>query len=220
MAYTLKKGNNYISHKKLYYLSKSDTGTVYRYNNMAVHIFPENMDGIFSEKDGIYLSNLNTYRILLPEDILYKNKRMVGFTTTLPKKNKGMRITNSTKGEFLYDLCLLEDDIDVLSKNKVLLSGVVADKSVYNGSLYLLDPSKYSRINMDEDTILKLNLYQLHLLLSRLLITDFKKDLKYGEDIRGVEELLKLRNSDEYPSEFFNNILGEKDKVKELVKRI
>lgn len=220
MAYTLNKKNNIISHKKLYYLSKSDTGTVYRYNGKAIHIFPENVKGVFSEEEGLFLSDLNTRRILLPEDILYKNNHMVGFTTNLPKRSRGNRLINSDKTSFLYNLYLLEEDVDVLSKNKVLISGVVPDKSLYNGDLYLLDPSKYGRINLDEDTVLKLNLYQLHLLISRLLMNDFKKNNRMGSDLRGVEELLKLRGQDEYPSVFFNNILDEKEQVKALVKKV
>ena len=145
---------------------------------------------------------------------------MVGFTTPLIKNGKNSRIIDSDKNTFLYNLGMLEDDVDLLSRSKILLSGLVQDKSLYNGELYLLDPSKYGRINVDEDTLLKLNLFQLHLLLSRLVVNDLKKDLKYGEDIRGVEALLKLREEDEYPSSFFNKILGEKDKVKELIKKI
>lgn len=220
MAYTLLKKNNYISHKKLYFLSKSDTGTVYRYNNMAIRIFPENIEGIFSEEDGKYFTNLDTHRILLPNDILYKNKRMVGFTTNLLRGNKGNRLTNCDKDDFLYNLALLEEDVDLLSKHKVLMSGIGSEKSLYNGDLYITDPSKFSRISMDEDTILKLNLYQLHLLISRLLMNDFKKNNKSGSDLRGVEELLKLRDTSEYPSEFFNKILDDKDKVKTLVRKI
>ena len=220
MAYTLSKNNNHVSHKKLYFLSKSDTGTVYRCNNKAFHIFPDNIKGVFSEQDGIYMSKIDTHRILLPENILYKNRRMVGFTTPLIKNGKNSRIIDSDKNTFLYNLEMLEDDVDLLSRSKILLSGLVQDKSLYNGELYLLDPSKYGRINVDEDTLLKLNLFQLHLLLSRLVVNDLKKDLKYGEDIRGVEALLKLREEDEYPSSFFNKILGEKDKVKELIKKI
>ena len=63
-------------------------------------------------------------------------------------------------------------------------------------------------------------LFKEGVLLSRLVVNDLKKDLKYGEDIRGVEALLKLREEEEYPSSFFNKILGEKDKVKELIKKI
>ena len=220
MAYTLNKRNDIISHKKLYYLSKSDTGTVYRYNGKAIHIFPDNVDGVFSEEEGLYLTNLDTHRILLPDDILYKNKHMVGFTTTLPRKNRSQKLINSDKTDFLYSLYLLEEDVDVLSKHRVLMSGLVTDKSLYNGDLYLLDPSKYGRISMGEDTILKLNLYQLHLLISKLLMTEFKKNNSSYNDLRGVEELLQLREQDEYPSKFFNNILEDREKVKSLVRKV
>lgn len=220
MAYTLNKKNNYISHKKLYYLSKGDTGTVYRYNNMAVHIFPDNLEGVFSEEDGKYFTNLDTHRILLPTDLLYKNNRLVGFTSNLPRRNRGNRITNCDKTDFLYNLYSLEKDVDLLSKHKVLMSGIGSDKSLYNGELYITDPSKFGRILVNEDTILKLNLYQLHLLVSKLLMNDFKKDYKYGDNLKGVEKLLNLRDSSEYPSDFFNKILGDKDKVKTLIKKI
>ena len=73
---------------------------------------------------------------------------------------------------------------------------------------------------MGEDTILKLNLYQLHLLISKLLMTEFKKNNSSYNDLRGVEELLQLREQDEYPSKFFNNILEDREKVKSLVRKV
>ena len=51
-------------------------------------------------------------------------------------------------------------------------------------------------------------------------MNDFKKNNRMGSDLRGVEELLKLREQDEYPSVFFNNILDEKEQVKALVKKV
>ena len=47
------------------------------------------------------------------------------------------------KEDLVQDIRVLEEDIETLSNKSVLLNGISPENSIFNGELYLVDPTEY-----------------------------------------------------------------------------
>ena len=205
--------------KPLKYVPTKKAGDVYRYKNNALRIFKENESHI-EEETARYLTNISTERILLPKKLLFYNSAFKGYTMTLvSQKGSSKKIITTPKEELLRSIEMVENDVEVLSQKKVLLNNAAPGHTLYNGELYIVDPSKYSILELNDSKDLeRINYYQLQLLLTELIVTELNKNNYSQQVLRRIKELLSLRETDEKISIHLNEIMSNEKNIKQYIK--
>ena len=222
MGYRLDNKDVDIVGKKLTKIASGATGDVYRYKNSALKIFKPNRELPLTEETARYLSGISTNRILLPRNLLFYNNQFRGYTYKLvSKKGSGQRMIMLPKTELLGNIAILERDIEVLSAKRVLLDGIKPDNSIFNGNLYLTDPSGYSILELLEtEELERLNKYQLHLLLTTILATELRKNNFDSQTERKFRELMDAKDEFDDSSTYLSETIEGNDSVKEYVKKM
>lgn len=124
---------------------------VYKYKNNAVKIYKKNCKKeILSYNDVKYMKDINTKRILMPLNIVYKNNlfslpTFKGYSTTLIKNSKPLSSIIKMDSNYLYkELEKLEIDAKILSNSNVEISDLRnAENFIFNDKLYYVDPGSY-----------------------------------------------------------------------------
>ena len=221
MGYRLGSKDVKLNRKRMSKIATGKNGDVYRYHNMALKIFRKS-DTPMSVETADYLTTISTNRVLLPKKLLFYNHAFKGYSYTLvSKKGATKKIIELPKGEFIDNIILLENDIERLSKRNVLLNGVDFSNTIFNGRLYMTDPSQYSVLDIAPiEELERLNKYQLHLLLTSIIIADIRKSSDLCNYEKLIRELLAEKDDIEDSSYFFDNMIGKKDSIKEYVKSL
>ena len=155
--------------KELTFVPSQKAGDVYRFRNYAIRIF-QNGEKVIDEDTARYLTTITTDRIILPRKLLFYKNNFAGYTMKLvSQKGSGKKIITTPKDEFIDSIEVLEDDIKELSQKKVLLNDITPQYTLYNGELYLVNPSKYSLFEANTDSIESINRFQLHQLITELI---------------------------------------------------
>lgn len=222
MGYRIDNKDIEITGKRLTKIANEATGDVYKYKNNAIKVFKDGKEAPLDVQTANYLSTISTNRILLPRKLLFYNNAFKGFTYKLvSKKGTGKRMIMLPKDEFIGNIVVLERDIETLSHKRVLLNGIEPKNSIFNGNLYLTDPSKYTVLDLYSAKELEiLNKYQLHLLLTSLIISELKKINSSSKEEKEIKEIMELKDSSENSSDFFNYILDDDDTIKQFIKRM
>lgn len=199
------------------------TGNVYQYGNYALKIF-DKVDDVLDEETARYLSTIRTSRILLPKKLIYYKDKFKGYSMKLiSNKPNSKSIINLPKDKLLEDIELLEDDVTTLSSKRVLLNGMNLNNLIFNGNLYITDPSRYSLLELsDLDKIFNLddlNQFQLYLLLNNIIIQELNKIQKQS-GVSELKELLDEKDSNISYSEYLSEIIGQNNNIKTLVKKL
>ena len=210
---------------KLTRMNKIGTGVngdVFKYRNMALKIFKKDKKEPIDYYTAEYLTNISTDRILLPKNLLFYNNTFKGYTYKLvSKKGSTQRMIMLPKTELVQNIRVLERDIEILSNKKVLLDGVEPTNSIFNGNLYLTDPTEYKILDeCSSDDLEVLNKYQLHLLLISLITTELRKNNFTSSEQDAVKELLEMKDDSIDSSMFFTDIINSNDSIKQFVKRM
>lgn len=205
--------------KPLKYVPTKKAGDVYRYKNNVLRIFRENESHI-EEETARYLTNISTERILLPKKLLFYNNAFKGYTMTLvSQKGSSKKIITTPLEELLRTIEIVENDVEILSQKKVLLNNAAPNHTLYNGELYIVDPSKYSILDLNTSRELeKINYYQLQLLLTELIVTELNKNNYSQQVLRNIKELLSSRETDERISTHLNNVMNKEKNIKQYIK--
>ena len=163
--------------RQLTYVPSKRAGNVYRFRNDALRVFSEGEKPI-DEETARYLTGISTERILLPKKLLFYNNAFKGYTMKLvSQKGSGKKIISTPKRDLIHCIETLEKDIETISQKNVLLNNVGPGHTLYNGELYLVDPSKYSILDLDGSLELqRLNQYQFH--IQQLLNIVYNMDYK------------------------------------------
>ena len=222
MGYRIDNKDVNLSGKRLSKIASGGTGDVYRYRNSALKIFKPGKEPPIDVETARYLTGISTSRVLLPKNLLFYNNAFRGYTYRLvPKKGAGNKIITLPKDELIGNISILEKDIEVLSNKQVLLNGVEPSNTIFNGSLYLTDPSKYTVLDTYSTKELEeLNKYQFHLLLTSLIVSEMRKSNFNSATERQVKELLELRELNEDSSEFLGDIIENNDSIKQFIKKM
>ena len=222
MGYRLDNKDVKITGKRLTKIGNGTTGNVYRYKNMALKIFNPDQEPPIDVETASYLAKISTSRVLLPKNLLFHNHHLRGYTYKLVnKKGNGKTILTLPKDELIGNVAIIERDVERLSRKQVLLNGISPENSIFNGSLYLVDPSKYSILEIfSTEELERLNKYQLHLLLSALITSDLRKINTDNELENQIKELLDIRDINENSSDFFADILSGNENIKQLMKKM
>lgn len=222
MRYKLDTKDIDISGKNISKLASEKTGDVYRYRNMGLRIFKQDNPNPIDLETALYLRDIPTDRIILPKNILFYNSSFRGFSFKLVNnKGKGQRIINQSKDDLVDEITIIEDDIERLSGKQVLLNGIEPSNTIFNGELYITDPTKFRILDiMSTMELEELNKYQFHLLLTTLITSEIRKsnfDSRYEKRLR--EELLERDEFDTLAS-FYADLIGDNDSIKQKVKNM
>mgnify|MGYP003571246522 CR=1 FL=1 len=207
--------------RKLSFTPTQKAGDVYRYKNYALRIFKEGEEPI-DQQTAKYLTDISTDRIILPRKLLFYNNAFKGYTMKLvSQKGSGKRISTTPKEDVLESIVALEKDIETLSQKKVLLNGATPGYTLYNGSLYIVDPSNYRILDaVDTSSLEQLNQFQLHLLITELIAADLRKARVQQSTIQHLKEILNLRDNEQTSSDYLRELLQGQSNIKGLVKKI
>ena len=222
MAYRLDNKYIDISGKKTTKIGSGKTGDIYRYKNMALRMYKSNTPTPMDLETANYLKEISTDRIIVPKNILFYNNSFVGFSYKLiNNKGRGKRIINQNKEDLIDEISIVENDIERLSNKKVLLNGIEPSNTLFNGEIYITNPSKFRILELMSTLELEeLNKYQFHLLLTSLITSEIKKsnyDSRYEKRIK--EELLERDEFDTLAS-FYADVIGDNDTIKQKIKKM
>lgn len=222
MGYKLDDKDIKLTGKQWTKIGTGAKGDVYKYRNMALKIFKEDRDTPIDVDTAEYLSNISTDRIVLPINLLFYNNSFRGYTYKLvPKKGTGNRMIMLPKGDLVQDIRLLERDIEKLSNKQVLLSGIEPTNTIFNGNLYITDPTGYRVLEgCDSFELEKLNKYQLHLLLISLIVAELRKNNFKSKVQTDVKSLLEMKDVSMDSSEFISDVIGNNETLKQFVKKL
>ena len=222
MGYKLDNKDIDISGKRLTKIANGGTGDVYKYRNHALKIFKADRETPIDLETAEYLTTISTNRILLPKNLLFYNNSFRGYTYKLiSKKGSGKKITTIPKDDLVGNILIIGRDIETLSNKQVLLNGIEPANTIFNGNLYLSDPSAYTKLDSySVKELERLNKYQFHLLLVSLIISELRKSSISSKTEKQVKELLYLRDENNNSSDFLTDIIDDNDSIKQFVKKI
>ena len=203
------------------FIASGDSEDVYRFQRMILKIFQDGEMPI-DKKMAEYLSSISTERILLPRKLLFYNNSFRGYSMKLvPKKGSGRRIITTPKNELIMNIEVLEEDIQRLSRRKVLLNGVSPSNSIFNGELYFTNPNRYTLFDISNfEELEKLNRFQLHLLLTELIASELHKGQYPPSTVNMVREMMGLRDTDQSSSSYLKDVMDGQENIKQMVKKI
>ena len=208
MGYKLDDKDITLTKKNLKKIGTGVTGDVYKYKNSALKVFKKDKDTPIDYETASYLTGISTNRILLPEKLLFFNNAFRGYTYKLvSKKGMGNRMIMLPKDELIENSSIIEKDIETLSRKQVLLNGIEPSNTIFNGRIYLTDPTSYSVL---EDTsteyLEQLNKYQFHLLFTALIIQELGRINFQKSTINEVKELLEMKDSSDNTSYYLREL--------------
>ena len=224
MNYRVGCKNFDLHDKRVKTIGQGYTGNVYQYGDNALKIF-DTEESIIDEETARYLTNIRTSRILLPKKLVYYKDKFKGYTMKLVStKHKSKNLISISKNDLLDNIEMLEEDVSLLSNKRVLLNGMSPDNTIYNGNLYITDPSKYSILDsMDYDNIQNLdilNKFQLYLLLNNLIIRELNKIQIQYPGVNHLKKILDERDKDIDYSSYLDEVIGDNTSIKSLVKKM
>ena len=196
-------------------------GNVYKYRKDAIKVFPNgDVPSTLLDVDTCSkLCDISTNCILLPKNIVYYNNNFSGYTLKLVKRGNNKSIINMDKDDLVSNVKGIERDVELLSKKGVLLDGILPENVIISDKIYITDPSKYIIIDSDKNSLSSFNSYQIHLLLSNLVLSSLKKtDIKPNE-LRKLKRLLLSKKENLKSSDFFNYLIDKDNNIKEYVKK-
>lgn len=147
----------------------------YRIDDKVLKIIKKNpaKNIILSEDLVERMKRISTKRILLPINlVLDKRNNIRGYQMNYIDNIGEDSYFNLKKDRFREENELLRNDIRELSNNKILISDLIIENTVYNRGLYLIDPGDYVfNDNISSNEIYKVNIsYLNHYLIYEILL--------------------------------------------------
>lgn len=224
MVYKLNNRDVNLSGKRIKKVTSDKIEDVYKIRDINLVVYKDGVDSnnILDEETALELTDVPTERILIPKDVLYLNKKYVGFSLKrVDKRGALKKIISEDTDNFIHGLSILEEDVETLSSKNILLNGIVPENTLFNGDLYLTNPNLYRKIiNCDKEKLAKINLYQLHLLLSNLIVSELRRERFSNGTVAQVQELLAIKDDDTKSSDFFEDVLGCSRDIRQFVKKL
>ena len=221
--YTLDGKPVNMDFKHMSVVATGKTGVVYKYKDVALKLFNQEQVPSVDLETTKLLTGIQTDRILLPKKILLCDDKFRGYTYRLiPKKGTGKKIIMLSKDELVGNIVLIENDIEQLSKAKVLLDGIDPTNYIFNGDLYISDPRQYSILDIfSTEELAKLNKYQFHLLLTQIMVSELQSCSGItNASEKHFKEIMGIKDEDQDSSDYYASIMGNSDSVKEFVKTL
>lgn len=128
---------------------------VYNDESLVYKIFRDNYKFTHKTAEQLdYLSSLNTSRILMPMQKLFRNNKLVGFT--MRYMPNGKKISTEPMSHLLDELLIIQRDVEIISEAGVRLIDIDKSNHIYNGGIYLIDFGNY-KINENKDMFYNLD---------------------------------------------------------------
>lgn len=138
--------------KKDIKISEGNEGIVYKIDDKAVKFYHTYCRKVrLSKEDAIFLSNIDTKRILTPDNVLLNKRRQIEGYYTKYIEDLGIdNLLNLVKDILKEELSILKEDIILLSDNLVLLDDVLLENISFHNGIYVVDPGSYSRLERSD----------------------------------------------------------------------
>lgn len=204
----------------LKYLGSGKEGKVYKYKDKALKIFH---DQIYVDSMDIntclFLKNLDTKRILLPQNILYDiDYDFKGYTTDLINKKNNVYSLN--KEEIIIEIEELEKEVNYLINKRIVLNDWNFENFIFDGKFRIVDPGLY-KLDKKESikTIKRFN----YLVLKDFIFNELFKN-KIRKEIKNYNEIIfylsnKCRKKYNVSS-FFEKEMNNDETLNQYIKRI
>lgn len=141
--------------KKDLQIGEGNEGKIYKVKNKAIKFYkPYCKKTRLTKEDSIFLSTIDTKRILTPDDILLSKRREIkGYSTEYIKDLGIENLLNLVVELLKEELNILKEDVTLLSKNLVLLEDIILENIVFNNGIYVIDPGSFSRLKRSDSLI-------------------------------------------------------------------
>ena len=222
MGYKLENKDIRINNVNL--IGYGTKGNVYKYRREAIKIFPNGdiPDGVIDKDSCEVLKKISTQAILLPRKTATYNHQFAGYSLKLVQKNTHGNIVTMRKGDLIDSVSTLENDISILSNNRVLLDGITPNNVLISDQIYITDPSRYTLVyddRLNSARLLTFNQFQLYLLLCEMITSGLKKCGVPNSELKKMRHVLDQKDDDVLPSEYFNSLLDTHSTFKSYVKK-
>lgn len=204
------------------YLNEGLEAEVYRYKNLALKFYKEKSQKMVIDKELVeYLKTIDTKRYLLPTATITDDSAcFLGYATLF--KQHYQTINNMAFDKFIDEVKFLEEDTLLLSEKGIDIEDLSYDNTIYNGSIYLIDPGSF-KISMENKSLPRENLDKLNTyIIEELLGNSLSKSLskkKKTEMLNSIKEMLKS-SSYELISDFLKEEASQSKNLKECPKRL
>lgn len=222
MGYKLENKDIRINNVNL--IGYGTKGNVYKYRREAIKIFPNGdiPDGVIDKDSCEVLKKISTQAILLPRKTATYNHQFAGYSLKLVQKNTHGNIVTMRKGDLIDSVSTLENDISILSNNRVLLDGITPNNVLISDQIYITDPSRYTLVyddRLNSARLLTFNQFQLYLLLCEMITSGLKKCGVPNSELKKMRHVLDQKDDDVLPSEYFDSLLDTHSTFKSYVKK-
>ena len=165
-------------------------GTVYLFGNTCLKVFREHYDGMGGTFERF--SKIKTNNFVRIKNIFYGEDCIKGYTMDYCKSS-GIRLLDQTGEYLLENVNSIRNDIELLSKNKILLNDLNCTNFIIGDRIYIIDPDLY--VTSGSHTLLDLNnRYFINCLKEKVL-----QELSYDSlDSRINREIIKDTFRDYY----------------------
>lgn len=167
------------------YIDEGTEAEVYKFGNSVLKVYkPFCSKYRLSENDADTLTKINTQRILLPRELLRDPDTLEfkGYSTPFIKACSRSALLNLKMEQFLGELEVLEDDMELLAIHGVDVADFILENMIYDGKIYFCDPGSYI-INLKtrsgyihQNNICELNNFVLNHLFPLVKISKAKRE--------------------------------------------
>lgn len=200
------------------YLDEGNEGIIYQKGKAAIKIYNDYCAKTrLDEETTIQLTKINTRRLLLPRKVVRTiTGEFKGYTTNFIQGYYLNHIYDMRMQEFMDEISLYDEDIDILSAELVLIDDLIRENLKYNFGIYAVDPGSYYKRQQDEkNKIHSLNQQMLNdfvigqIFLAAPKLTNKQKE-KLVHHFEGIEDI----------SDVMKEEARRDEKIKNYVKRI
>ena len=136
-----------IDYEELYtkYIDSGTGADVYKFGKKVFKIYkPVSFKYRIDNRDVNYLKEINTKRILLPNEGIYNSDgQLIGYTMKYLKEEDKKDIKNIKISKLLTELKLIKDDLITLKDKNVFVDDFIDKNFIYNNGIYFTDPGSY-----------------------------------------------------------------------------
>ena len=201
-----------------YYENEGTEGIIYRIGNTAYKIYKQNRSSKdkLSEEDVKYLSNIDTKRIIMPENPIYSNGIFCGYTMPFIQGYSKENIKNMSMNQLIEELKLIEEDLKKLKDKSVDIDDLTDDNFLYNSKINIIDLGSYiinsniSKKELEVQNRRKYNEFVIKYILSKAVKLTQKQ----------INDLLIRYDLDEYMSDMLLFDITSSENIKKFVKKI
>lgn len=128
-----------------HYINEGLESNVYLFNDRVIKIYKPKCVKIRLDEDTVKrLSKINTERIIMPQDVVYNElNKFSGYTMKYIESFDNYFINNLNINFLVDELEKYENDIKILSRNKITITDICLCNFIFNDGIYFIDPGSF-----------------------------------------------------------------------------